>query len=618
MNVISKFLMLFLLLSLISVGSAKASPAAVLVSQPVPQYPKDGVLVLTDTPTLKWSASTPAGSLDHYEYEVSRDAGFAVLDDSGSVVGSTQTAVGAPLPRSQTYYWRVRACDTNGDCTAWAQAQFRVSVEAPPLSAPADGSYLSTNRDPFQWGGVLNATGYTLQISGTSNFSSILLQADVPATQTDYTPSADLPPNRLLFWRVRAKNPNYGPGPWSDVWSFNTANPPSTPEPIYPGDGKVTTDTSPRLKWKPITIPSGTTFDHYQVQVDDNSDFSSPEIDDTSLTTPTPPYFDVDELSPLADATTYYWRVRACNDDGVNIFCSSWSKAFKLLTSVGPIPALNTPNDGDLLTDNRPSFDWDNSTGANRYTIQIARDPRFQNLVLTASPYNSQFTPGKNLPPGVTLYWRVRGEHPIYGPGLWSVVYSFTTANPPRQPSPLSPANGSLVHTDTPALIWSFSSTPLGTTFDYYQVQIDDDPSFASPEEDQNISNQFTPYFLDTDYTGPLTRMRTYNWRVRACNTDGACSDWSAVYRFRVAIEPPTGLVCGTPTVDWDDMPGASSYRLIISQGGTILRNIVTTMSQANIGALPPGTYTCRVRVEATFSLPYAPSLWSVDTFVVP
>lgn len=618
MKIISKFLMLFLLLSLVNIESAKAGPVAAAVSQPLPQYPKDGVLVLTNTPTLKWSASTPAGALDHYEYEVARDAGFTVVDDSGTTM-DTQVVVGAPLLRSQTYYWRVRACDTAAACTGWAQAQFRVSVEAPPLNSPADGAYLFTNRDTFEWGGVLNATGYTLQISGASNFSSILLQADVPGTQTEYTPSADLPANRLLFWRVRAKNPNYGPGPWSEIRSFNTANPPSIPEPIKPGDGKVTTDTSPRLVWKSITVPSGTTFEYYHVQVDENSDFSSPVIDDNAtLTTPTPTYYDVDEGSPLADATTYYWRVRACNNDGANTFCSAWSKTFTLRTSVGPIPALNTPNNGDILTDNRPLFDWDNSTGANRYTIQIARDSRFQNLVLTASPYNSQFMPSTNLPPGVTLYWRVRGEHPVYGPGLWSLVYSFTTANPPRRPSPLSPANGSLVHTDTPILRWSFSSVPLGTTFDYYQIQIDDDPSFASPQEDQNIANQFTPYFLDTDYTAPLARMSTYYWRVRACNTDGACSDWSAVYRFRVAIEPPTGLVCGIPTVDWDDMTGASSYRLVISQGGTILRNIVTTISQANIGALPPGTYTCRVRVEATFSLPYAPSLWSVDTFVVP
>lgn len=616
MKAIGKFLSFLVLLSLIGVG--KVSAAAAQVSQPQPQYPTGGVLVLTDTPTLKWSASTPLAQLDHYEYEVSQDQGFSTIEDSGST-NNTQETVGVSLVRSRTYYWRVRACDISANCTAWATTSFRVSVEAPTLSVPGDGDTLFTNRDTFQWGGVLNASGYTLQISANSIFTSIILQADVPGTQVEYTPTADLPPNRILFWRVRAKNPNYGPGPWSEVRSFNTANPPSIPEPIKPADGKVTTDTSPRLVWKSITIPSGTTFDHYHVQIDNNSDFSSPEVDDsTTLTTPTPTYFDVDELSPLADATTYYWRVRACNTDGTNNFCSAWSKAFKLLTSVGPIPALNAPSNGDLLTDNRPTFDWDNSVGASRYTIQIARDPRFQNLVLTASPYNSQFTPGKNLPPGVTLYWRVRGEHLIYGPGLWSTVYSFTTAKPPSRPSPLSPANGSLVHSDTPILRWSFSTAPLGTTFDYYQIQIDDDPAFASPEEDQNIANQYTPYFLDADYSGPLNRIKTYYWRIRACNTDGACSDWSMVYRFRVAIEAPTGLVCSTPTVDWDDMTGASSYRLVIAQGGTVLRNIVTNISHANVTGLAPGTYTCKVRVESTFGLPYSPSLWSVDTLIVP
>lgn len=85
-----------------------------------------------------------------------------------------------------------------------------------------------------------------------------------------------------------------------------------------------------------------------------------------------------------------------------------------------------------------------------------------------------------------------------------------------------------------------------------------------------------------------------------------------------MAIESPTGLICATPTVDWDDMSGASSYRLVIAQGSTVLQNVVTTISQANVIGLVPGTYTCKVRVESTFGLPYAPSLWSVDTLIVP
>ncbi len=617
MKIVQKILPLLILLAFTGVTNAAALIMTAAVSQPQPLYPINGVLVLSDTPTLKWTASTPAAQLDHYEYEVSQDQNFSTVEDSASTT-NTQETVGVNLVRSRTYYWRVRACDTSANCTGWVQASFRVSVEAPTLISPANGNTLVTNRDTFQWGGVLNASGYTIQISGNSAFSSIILQADVPASQTEYTPTSDLPVNRILFWRVRAKNPNYGPGPWSDVWSFNTANPPSIPEPAKP-DGKLTTDISPRLFWKPITVPSGTTFEKYHVQVDDDSDFSSPEIDDdTTLTTPTPYYYDVPDPSPLNDATTYYWRVRACNNDGANTFCSAWSRVSNFLTSVGPIPALNSPADGDVLIDNRPTFDWDDSNGARSYTIQIARDPRFRYIVLTAGPLNSQFTPGRNLPPGQTLYWRVRGEHPVYGPGLWSVVYSFTTANPPARPSPRSPADGALVHSNTPNLIWSFSSVPLGTTFDYYQLQIDNGPTFASPEEDQNISNQFTPYFLAGDYGAPLTRMRTYYWRVRACNTGGACSDWSTVYRFRIAIESPTGLSCVTPTIDWDDMLGASSYRLVIAQGGTVLRNIVTSTSQANVFGLAPGTYTCKVRVESTFGLPYSPSLWTVDTFTVP
>lgn len=50
MKAIGKLLSFLVLFSLIGVG--KVSAATVQVSQPQPQYPTGGVLVLTDTPTL--------------------------------------------------------------------------------------------------------------------------------------------------------------------------------------------------------------------------------------------------------------------------------------------------------------------------------------------------------------------------------------------------------------------------------------------------------------------------------------------------------------------------------------------------------------------------------------
>jgi hypothetical protein len=172
--------------------------------------------------------------------------------------------------------------------------------------------------------------------------------------------------------------------------------------------------------------------------------------------------------------------------------------------------------------------------------------------------------------------------------------------------------------------VWSFSSTPIGTSFDYYQIQIDVDPAFSAPIEDQQIINQYTPYFLNLDYTGPLSPLARYYWRVRACSVDIAahsfCSEWSAVWNFRVAAEAPINLdATAFPLLDWDDVVGASSYLVEIRKSGILVRTYTAYFTSQVMGSLPAGTYTWRVRVKSTYVPGYAPGAWSAtDTFVVP
>lgn len=107
---------------------------------------------------------------------------------------------------------------------------------------------------------------------------------------------------------------------------------PATPTVVAPLGGTRLADNTPMFDWGDV---SGAT---YRLQIDDNSDFSSP-LFNVALTSST--------YTPSLVDGTYYWRVRAEKNCGVD---SGWS-ATRLLSIVdtGPVYYLNRVIDDDKL-----------------------------------------------------------------------------------------------------------------------------------------------------------------------------------------------------------------------------------------------------------------------------
>jgi hypothetical protein len=92
---------------------------------------------------------------------------------------------------------------------------------------PADGSTVLNRRPYFAWPAVDNATSYQIQLSTSSNFSTVLTTVTSPTPYLTLT--RDLPLNRIVYWRVRAMVDGAYPN-WSlsTRYQFRSANPPST------------------------------------------------------------------------------------------------------------------------------------------------------------------------------------------------------------------------------------------------------------------------------------------------------------------------------------------------------------------------------------------------------
>ena len=128
------------------------------------------------------------------------------------------------------------------------------------------------------------------------------------------------------------------------------------------------------------------------------------------------------------------------------------------------------------------------------------------------------------------------------------------SSTPPDAPTLISPSNGSTTANTTPTFSWSTSS---GAT--QYQIQIDNNADFSSPEQDQTLPG--------TNYT-PASALSdgTYNWRVRASN-GSVWSDWSNVWT--VMISSASGAWTIIESQDFEGAFPGTGWILGDTTGGT-------------------------------------------------
>ena len=204
-------------------------------------------------------------------------------------------------------------------------------------------------------------------------------------------------------------------GGWSTVWSFTidiTLEVPANPS---PPSRSSTTDTTPLLDWEDITSASA-----YHIQVNTAEDFNGTVIaDDYSLTES---QYQIGTV--LTDNTTYYWRVRIKNEDGIP---GEWSSTWSFTVDIAP-PVTPSPQDGANITDNTPLLDWEDIAGAIGYHIQVNTNSSFTGTFIAdnSNLTLSEFQVGSTLNKNTTYYWRVKikNEDGIWG--NWSNTWSFT------------------------------------------------------------------------------------------------------------------------------------------------------------------------------------------------
>ncbi len=606
---------------------------SVPVSPPIPVLvsPASNVLTTDYAPVFDWSdVVIPAGhpEFDHYWLDIAFDPAFtnSYWGNNASITVSTYDIGDVPetLPANTTLYWHVRTVDDDGNMSGWsAGRKLRTAVEPPVLLSPFSPSLAQTNRPEFTWIPVDEASGYTIQISRFDDFHSLVTSGTLTGRlSTSFTPTLNLPDNVTLRWRVRANSTSYGPGDWSEKWVVVIPKSPPIPVLVTPANGALITGYAPTLDWQDVKIPSTQPLlDHYEIQYTTSNTFTGTPVESVIGSS-----YDFPPIL-LANAT-YYWRVRAVDDD--NNY-SGWSAVRSFRTRVTRtffMDVTNGPGDWSpyeplSLNTNRPMFRWTDVTGASGYTVQVSKYATFTSLVTTGTVLGStnlSFTPAVNLPANTTLYWRVRANSATNGPSDWKpsaaeAQFSFTVPAVPGIPTLTAPANNTLTTDTTPLLNWSDVN---GATNYYYEVS--DDPTFFSTSEMGYRSNS------EVEVANELDRHTTYYWRVRSVDSP-YFSGWSAVRSIRVAVaapvltDHPDNIYTLRPTFDWEMVDGASGYTLQISRNSAFT-SLVGTYTRTSLQTdytptanLPVNTRLYwRVRADSPTHGPGAWSSSSLDT----
>jgi len=168
----------------------------------------------------------------------------------------------------------------------------------------------------------------------------------------------------------------------------------------------------------PMTAPSsdGDYTDRVQVTWDAAGGATSYEVyratsaggAKTKIGTPSSTSFDD---TGIVVGTTYTYWVKACN----TWVCSDYSGADDGHAGLAA-PQLIYPTDGSVVKDWKPPFEWNASSGAIEYKLQVDDDSDFSSPLIDITTGGTSYTPTSPLADG-TYSWRVRASD---GAGTWS------------------------------------------------------------------------------------------------------------------------------------------------------------------------------------------------------
>lgn len=498
----------------------------VITTAPALTSPKTGYKTNTSSFLLTWNSVVDA---EKYELQVGSDSGFVNIVQDQYISG---TSFSNAVTSDGIYYWRVRGISASNSAGKWSSSYNFTLDTTPPvipvLSKPLNTSSVVGN-PTFIWLPSPTATKYQMQYEYTIDGNTETYAYRSPVITKTSNIAATVPSDSIvIYWQVRAADALDNWSAWSNEFSTTVLPPiPTIPKLSAPKTNAITNNSTPELSWNPVNFATA-----YTLQISTLSSFTSLIVEYSGLTT----------ISKVVDSLSdgkYFWRVKAINSLAQS---SKWSSPYSLtIDTANPLaPTPSKPIDGSSVIGN-PTFQWLPSLTAVKYQVEYAYtndgNPAtydyLSNEILNKVTHIPTVIPTANA----TIYWQVRAADAANNWSDWSTVSSVTIIPPtPVTPKLDSPAAAALLATSTPTFSWG--TVVFG---DYYDLQVDDQSSFANP-----VTLEFDNLTLTSKTVSGLADGKYY-WRVRASNANGKSSNWSAPRVITIDTTAPSVPTLGTP-----------------------------------------------------------------------
>lgn len=558
----------------------------------------DPVTVLdTRIPTIRWTAATDpnatdtAGTLTYrVEFSTTGSADPLGFVPQGAytrttAAGATNATPMAALPEGTWYYRIITIDDDAAESAPSPEQMFLIKLNHAPNApvpaaeyVPANASYTTDQTPLLQWPegtdpdplDTPNTLAYDVQLDDNSNFSSPIVDIRTPVGQTEFQVVTSLGIGTTYYWRVRTVDDDGDTSQWTEE-QLGLANPlnfrvTDNMPPNPPTDGFVPTgsievgNSRPTLSWNDGSDPDpNDTIDvlHYQVQLDDNDDWSDANIFTTPASETADGVTAITLPMDLTENAQHWWRVRTVDAQGLTSVWSAVQDFYVNQVNDPPTaPASGfSPAEGVSTSLQRPTLLWDPADDPDpsddetnlTYIVELNTDATFADPAYSFESIVGQ--PSVTVASALTRdqwFWRVRSRDNGGSLSPWSPVQDFVVAGNNAPTAPVDgfvPSQGNPVFSLRPTLSWSDGSDPdpsdtIATL--HYEVQLDDNDDWsdanvfeAGAHPAATTADGVCQVILSLD----LTENLQYWYRVRTVDDEGATSDWSASQFFWVNRE---------------------------------------------------------------------------------
>ena len=271
--------------------------------------------------------------------------------------------------------------------------------------------------------------------------------------------------------------------------------------------------------------------------------------------------------------TTYYYRVKACNDAGL----SPYSNIVSGNVVVTPKPAAPVVKIGNSASSGKPMLTWNAVSGATSYKVYRATSQKGTYSLLGTVTATSYTNTGAKA--GVTYWYKVKAVNSA-GESAYSNIVS-------GQATVTTLTMGHSSTSGKPQLTWKAVSGAAS-----YKV-------YRATSKNGAYSVINTTKALTYTNTGAALGT-TYYYKVEVLNASGKSMGFSAIVEGKVAPVLAVGYssVSGKPQLTWKSVPGATEYQVYRStqqDSGYSKINTTTSTSYVNTGAKANTTYYYRI-----------------------